>query len=78
MLHRLARLPRWFVAAAMAVLVVTGLAVPGPAGAACLLVIALFLGWLLALSWPVVGGSARALRLLVVLMLVGAAAWQVA
>lgn len=76
LLHRLARLPRWIVAALMAVLVVTGLAVTGPLGAACLVVLAVFLGWLLALSWPVIGAAARTLRLGVVLLLLAAAVWQ--
>ncbi|MGH8866819.1 MAG: DUF6703 family protein, partial [Actinomycetes bacterium] len=62
----LTRVPRWAVAVLMAALVVAGLALEGPAGAACLLVLGAFLGWLLAVSWPVLPASSRVVRVVVV------------
>lgn len=54
--------PRWLVPGAMAVLLIAGLAVRGPAGAALLAVLALALGWLAYLSWPALAGQGRVLR----------------
>ena len=42
-----------------------------------LLVPILFLGWLLLLSWPVISPSGRLLRLLAVLVLIGAMVFRV-
>jgi hypothetical protein len=42
---------------------VTGLAVPGWVGAAALVLVAAFLGWLAALSWPALDQNGRLLRL---------------
>ncbi len=56
-----------------------GLAVPGPVGAACLVVVAALLFWLAYLSWPAVPPAGRAVRVgAAVLVLVGAAAQLVA
>lgn len=57
----------------VAVLVV-GLLVRGPIGALAVGVLALFLGWLLTLSWPALAPPARLLRLAVVAGLVALAA----
>jgi hypothetical protein len=43
-------------------LLIGGLALPVPAGVACLAVLAAFVGWLTYLSWPAVVGQARAVR----------------
>src|SRR5215470_13723862 len=51
------QLPVWLVP-----LVVTGLAVPGWPGAVALVLVAAFLSWLAALSWPRLGPGARLLR----------------
>lgn len=72
----LTRLPRWVVAAAMAALLLAGLALDGLVGAALLLLLGVFLGWLLVLSWPVLSTPARAVRLVVLTCLVVAAAFQ--
>lgn len=72
----LTRVPRWLLVVLMAVCMVTGLMLSdGLAwlGALLLLVVAFFLGWLLALSWPVIGPGSRALRLLTVVALAGIA-----
>lgn len=72
----LTALPRWVPALATAVLLLAGLAVPGPVGAACLLLVGAFLGWLLALSWPLLRGPARLLRVLTVALVLGFAVYQ--
>jgi hypothetical protein len=46
----------------LAGLLVTGLAVPGWPGAVALVLVAAFLGWLAALSWPRLGPGPRLLR----------------
>lgn len=70
-------LPSWLVPAALAVLLLAGLALPRWAGV-LLLVPAVFLGWLLALSWPVTSPAGRAIRVLVVLALVVAGVLRLA
>ena len=65
-------LPSWLVPAALAVLLLAGLALPWAWTGVLLLVPAAFLGWLLALSWPVTSVTGRAMRVLVVLALVAA------
>lgn len=68
--------PRWIVVVLLAVALFLGLIQTGPlawVGTLLLLVVAAFLGWLLALSWPVLKPTSRALRLLVVVVLVGIA-----
>jgi hypothetical protein len=57
------QLPRWVVPILAAGLLVVGLAVPGWAGAAALVLVAAFLGWLAALSWPALNANGRLLRL---------------
>ena len=76
----LTRGPRWILVVVMAVCMVTGLMLSGSTawlGAILLLVVAFFLGWLLALSWPVIGTGSRAMRLLTVVALVGIAVMKV-
>ncbi|MPZ25035.1 MAG: hypothetical protein GEV12_00920 [Micromonosporaceae bacterium] len=50
------------------------LLLPDPVGAALVLVIAAGLGWLLSRTWPVLAPSARAIRLVVIGLLVAVAA----
>lgn len=54
--------PVWFAPVVVAVLLIVGLAVPGWLGAAALVLVAGFLGWLASLSWPRVGIRGRLLR----------------
>lgn len=68
-LAALHRLPRWLLPVVLAALLVLGLVLPAPF-AVLLLVVAAFLGWLLALSWPLIDGRGRLLRTLAVLALV--------
>jgi len=56
------QLPVWVVPIVLAALFITGLAVPGLIGAAALVLVAAFLGWLAAMSWPRLTSSGRLLR----------------
>ena len=55
--------PVWLPPVVVAVLLVVGLAVPGWLGSVALILVAAFLGWLAALSWPKVDRGGRLLRL---------------
>jgi hypothetical protein len=70
------QLPRWVPPVVLALLLVVGLAVKGPAGAIALCAVAVVLGWLAALSWPRLTSGGRAGRLLVMAVLVTAAGYQ--
>ena len=59
----LSQQPKLLVPVVSVVLLIAGLALPGVLGAVCLLLLALLVGWLSYLSWPVVVGPARAVRL---------------
>jgi hypothetical protein len=72
-LRRLHALPRWTVPLATAVLVFVGLYSGPVIGGLCLLAVAGFLGWLVLLSWPTLGRTARLVRLLVLGIVVGTA-----
>lgn len=52
-------------------LLAAGLLAPGIAGVAALAVVALVLAWLTYLSWPAVPATGRAVRLLVLCLVVG-------
>lgn len=70
----LARLPRWLVVIAPAILLVLGLVLTGPLawlGAIFLIIILVFITWLTALSWPVISPGSRILRTIVILALAG-------
>ena len=56
------QLPVWVVPLLLTALFITGLAVPGWIGAAALVLVAAFLGWLAALSWPRLAPGSRLLR----------------
>jgi len=77
-LHFLKRLPRLVLPIAMGLLLLGGLLLPSQFAGLLLLVVAVFLGWLLALSWPVLNGSSRAIRLLVVVVVTFATFWRLA
>ena len=66
MLHRM---PTVVVAIALVVVLVAGLALPWAWAGVLLIVLGLFLGWLLALSWPIVNWAGRVIRALAVLAL---------
>lgn len=56
------QLPGWVLPVLAAVLLITGLAVRGPGGAAAFAGLALVLAWLAALSWPRLDSRGRLLR----------------
>jgi hypothetical protein len=66
------RMPSWIVPLILGVLLVAGLAVPSRWSALFLLPVALFLLWLLLLAWPVLTPRGRAMRLIVVLLVLAA------
>jgi hypothetical protein len=72
----LSRIPRWLLAILVVIALVAGLAVQGPVGAAFLLALAVFLGWLLALAWPVLPPGSRWARAGAVALVLAAAGWQ--
>jgi phosphatidylserine synthase len=63
------RMPTVVVAVALVVLLVAGLALPWAWAGILLIALGLFLGWLLALSWPIVNWAGRTIRALAVLAL---------
>lgn len=68
LLSALTRLPRWIAGLLPGVLLLGGLLAPAPWGPLLLTVVTLFLGWLLALSWPRLDGRSRTLRTVIVLL----------
>jgi hypothetical protein len=74
----LRHLPRWVPMIVLAALLVTGLAVPGPVGAAALCLVAAFLAWLGYLSWPRLAGAGRLGRVAAVALVLALAALQAA
>lgn len=69
----IARLPRWTLVVCVAALLFGGLVGRGPVAALALVVLGVFLGWLAALSWPVVPPWTRVLRIAVAVALLVAA-----
>ena len=65
--------PRWLLGVVLIALALGGLFVPGIVGTILLLVLAAFLAWLAAMSWPRVDAAGRVLRVIVVALIVGAA-----
>jgi len=77
---RLTAMPRWLLVIAIGSSLLLGLVLSDSfawLGAFFLLLVAAFLGWLLALSWPLLSGGRRFIRLLVVLALIGLAFYKV-
>jgi uncharacterized protein DUF6703 len=73
LLHRLARLNLTAVFVATVVFVLVGLLAPGIVGGALLLALAVALGSLTATTWPVQAPRTRAVRLLMLALLVAIA-----
>jgi len=70
-LMRLTRVPRWLLVVGLALCLFLGLVLPiAWIGGILLLVVAFFLGWLLALSWPVLNGQSKFLRTLIVIVVI--------
>ncbi len=73
----LRQLPAWVVPFVLAALLVAGLAVHGWPGAAALCVVAVFIGWLGYLSWPMLTASGRIVRVAMFACALALAALQV-
>ncbi len=72
----LRQMPPWLIPVLFAVLVFGGLTVRGPAGGILLLLGAVFLGWLAAVSWPRLTPAGRAGRGAVVAVILAGAVFQ--
>ena len=70
------QLPRWLLPMVTAALLVLGLAVPGWPGAVALVLVAAFLSWLAALSWPALPSRSRLLRVATIGCLLAVAVLQ--
>ena len=76
LLTALLRVPRWLVVVLLATAFPLGLVQPGDLawlGGVLLGLVALFLGWLLALAWPALTPGRRMIRLVTVLAALGVA-----
>ncbi len=71
MLLRLSQLPKLVIPGAMLALMLTGLAAPVPVALVALAVVALFVGWLAVLSWPVLDLKGRFVRGLMLGLVIG-------
>jgi hypothetical protein len=69
------QLPTWVAPLVLVVLLVGGLAIRGPAGAACLCGVAAVLGWLATLSWPRLSASGKLGRVLAVAVVLAVAGY---
>ena len=72
----LRRLPPWTIPILSAGLLVAGLAIKGPGGAAAIALLLVFLGWLAYLSWPRLDPAGRLLRVIILAGGVALAVWQ--
>lgn len=74
----LSRLPQFVIPAAMVALMVVGLAASIAVALPALLLIMVFVGWLAYLSWPVISGGQRTIRLLAIGLVLLAAVGRLA
>jgi hypothetical protein len=72
----LRQLPPWTIPLLSAALLVAGLAIKGPVGAAAIVLLLVFLGWLAYLSWPRLDPAGRLLRVIILAGGVALAVWQ--
>jgi hypothetical protein len=72
----LAHLPKWVPMLVALGLLITGFIVPGLIGAAALLLVAIFLGWLGYMSWPRINTSGRVMRVVAMACMVVLVVWQ--
>lgn len=75
LLIKLHDLPRWLVPVTVSMLLFVGLVlqggIPGIVGGLMILVVAVFVGWLTALSWPILQPLSKVIRVLVVAAMFG-------
>ena len=72
----LRQMPPWTIPVLSAVLLVAGLAIKGPVGAAAIVLLLVFLGWLAYISWPRLDPAGRLLRVIILAGGVALAVWQ--
>ena len=72
----LRQMPPWTIPVLSAALLVAGLAIKGPVGAAAIVLLLVFLGWLAYLSWPRLDPAGRLLRVIILAGGVVLAVWQ--
>jgi len=72
----LVHLPKWVPMVVALGLLITGFIVPGLLGAAALLLVAIFLGWLAYMSWPRINTSGRIMRVIAMACMVAIIVWQ--
>lgn len=70
--------PRWLVPVLTVLLTLGGLFLPPVAGGLCLLVVAVFLGWLASLAWPRLGAGSRLVRVAVIALVAAVAVARMA
>ena len=70
------QMPAWVAPLVLVVFLIAGLALRGPAGCACLCVVAAALAWLAALSWPRLSAGGRAGRVVAVVIMLVVAGYQ--
>lgn len=76
LMTRLSGLPRLVPFLILLALLVGGFLIGGPAGFVLMGLAAIFVGWVLYLSWPRLSGSERVMRLAVLLLVVAMAVVQ--
>ncbi|HEX7461696.1 MAG TPA: DUF6703 family protein [Dermatophilaceae bacterium] len=76
LITRLSRLPKAVPFLLLLALLVAGVFITGPVGFVLMSLAALFVGWILYLSWPRLSSSERIMRLAVLLLAVALAAVQ--
>jgi hypothetical protein len=72
----LRQMPSWAIPVLSAALLVAGLAIKGPGGAAAIALLLVFLGWLAYVSWPRLDTAGRLLRVIILAGGVALAVWQ--
>ena len=70
------QLPTWVLPLVMVALLIAGLAIKGPGGAAAFCGVAVVLGWLAAISWPRLSANGRVGRVLGVAVVLALAVLQ--
>jgi hypothetical protein len=76
-LLRISSWPKAIVPLLLLAFLLVGLFVPGVVGGFFILLVGLFVGWLLYLSWPLLAPGARILRLIAVAVILGSALTQI-
>lgn len=69
-------MPKLVLPIVMGALLLAGLLIPFPLAGLLLVLLGLLLMWLVALSWPALEVSARAIRVIVILIIFAAAIWK--